>query len=189
MKPFIKKDGGIGLCGSCPDCRIARASDWSFRLMEQDKVSDSSLFITLTYDTKYVPITKAGFMSLDKRDLQLFFKRLRKGNQDVQRKLKYYAVGEYGGRTRRPHYHVIAFSTSISEVESAWQLGAAHFGIVTGASVGYTLKYITKNRSVPMHWNDDRVPEFSLMSKNWGCPTSQLRWCSGIRMIWETGVT
>lgn len=169
INPFYKKTGeGPFPCGKCADCRIRRASDWSFRLMEEEKVSSSSLFLTLTYDTEHVPITKAGFMSLNKRDVQLFIKRLRKGHKDNDSKIKYYAVGEYGGRSRRPHYHVIAFSADVSKVQPAWQLGSVHYGTVSGASVGYTLKYMTKNRTVPCHQNDDRVPEFSLMSKNWG---------------------
>lgn len=170
MKPFTKKSGeGPFPCGSCPECRLRRASDWSFRLMEEEKISSSAHFLTLTYDTKYVPITKTGFMSLDKRDLQLFFKRLRKRHSNDAARIKYYAVGEYGGRTRRPHYHIIAFSADILQIQPAWELGAVHYGTVTGASVGYTLKYITKPKTVPRHINDDRLPEFSLMSKNWGC--------------------
>lgn len=168
MTAFQRKDGQYCPCGRCPECKARRASAWSFRLMQQEKVSLSSYFLTLTYDTANVPITKNGFMSLDKRDLQLFFKRLRKIDKTTGSLLKYYAVGEYGGRSRRPHYHVIAFSTDVSKIQSAWKLGSVHYGTVTGASVGYTLKYITKKSSVPMHINDDRVREFSLMSKGLG---------------------
>lgn len=112
-------------------------------------------------------------MSLNKRDVQLFLKRLRKSHKDPNSPIKYYAVGEYGGRSRRPHYHIIAFSTDISKVQPAWGLGNVHYGTVNGASIGYTLKYITKPKTVPKHMNDDREPEFSLMSKNWGSHISQ----------------
>lgn len=175
ITPFYKKTGeGPFPCGKCPACRLRRASDWSFRLMEEEKVSSSAYFLTLTYDTKFVPITERGFMSLDKRDLQLFFKRLRKAHISGANPIKYYAVGEYGGRSRRPHYHVIAFSAELSKVQPAWQLGSVHYGTVTGASIGYTLKYISKPAKIPQHQNDDRVPEFSLMSKNWGCRISPI---------------
>lgn len=152
-------------CGKCPECLKRRVSGWSFRLMQEDKVSQSSMFLTLTYDTGKVPISRNGFMELKKRDLQLFFKRLRKLQQLP---IKYYAVGEYGGKTKRPHYHIIIFNASLCNVQGAWGLGHIHYGLVTGASVGYTLKYMTKKRSVPMHRNDDRIPEFSLMSKGLG---------------------
>lgn len=160
-------------CGRCPECRARRASAWSFRLMQEDKVSDSSHFITLTYDTKHVRITKSGFLDLKKRDLQLFFKNLRyyhssRGCSLGGKPLKYYAVGEYGGQSKRPHYHVIIFNARVELMQEAWPNGQIHYGDVSGASVGYTLKYITKPKTVPMHRNDDRLPEFSLMSKGLG---------------------
>lgn len=173
LKPFTVKQNHIEQivpCGKCPNCLKRRASAWSFRLMQEDKVSKSSAFITLTYDSKYVPITRVGYMEIRKRDLQLFFKRLRKaqwesGNVD---KIKYYAVGEYGGKTMRPHYHIIFFNVDIKFIQDAWQLGNVHYGSISEASVGYTLKYITKPGKVPLHRNDDRIREFSLMSKGLG---------------------
>lgn len=160
-------------CGKCPDCKGRRTSGWSFRLMQQERISMSAQFITLTYDTNHVPITRNGYMSLRKCDLQKFFKRLRK-NHSVQctsgsmPAIKYYAVGEYGGKTKRPHYHAILFNADITLIQKSWQLGSVHYGTVTGASVGYTLKYMQKESKIPMHRNDDRLREFSLMSKGLG---------------------
>lgn len=157
-------------CGRCPECKATRVSGWSKRLMEEEKRSIAAHFVTLTYDTRSVPITTNGFMTLSKADLQKFFKRLRKlVPEDV--KVKYYAVGEYGGRTSRPHYHLILFNVSdVALIQRAWSLdnrviGQCHFGQVTGASVGYTLKYMMKEPRIPLHRNDDRLKEFSLMSK------------------------
>lgn len=154
-------------CGKCPDCLKRRASAWSFRLMQEEKQSLNAHFITLTYDTKHVPITRNGFMSLSKRDLQLFLKRLRKVSPRGI-KIKYYAAGEYGGNTKRPHYHIILFNADLEKIQPSWQLGHVHYGTVSSASVGYTLKYISKPRKIPLHANDDRVPEFALMSKGLG---------------------
>lgn len=153
-------------CGKCPACFARRTSGWSFRLLQEDKISKSSYFITLTYDTSNVPISPNGFMSLSKRDVQLFFKRLRKAHTDAG--IKYYAVGEYGGKSFRPHYHLLLFNAKIELIQPAWDLGNIHYGKVTGASVGYTLKYMSKVSRIPMHCNDDRVPEFGLMSKGLG---------------------
>lgn len=156
-------------CGKCPECCKRRTSGWSFRLIQEEKKSESSYFLTLTYDTKHVPITQNGFMGLDKRHLQLFFKRLRKAHEGYGNKpIKYYAVGEYGGETFRPHYHVILFNADINKIQPAWAMGQIHYGEVNGASVGYTLKYISKPKRIPLHRNDDRLPEFSLMSKGLG---------------------
>lgn len=162
-------------CGKCPNCIKRKVSAWSFRLMAEEKISTSAHFVTLTYNSKYVPLTKKGFMQISKNDLQLFFKRLRKRSKN---KIKYYAVGEYGGNTLRPHYHIILFNADPADVDYAWHIeddkgvrhsiGQTHFGSVTGASIGYTLKYISKKGKIPLHKNDDRTPEFSLMSKKLG---------------------
>lgn len=183
----ITKDSIPVPCNKCPECIKRRTSGWSFRLMQEDKKSDSSMFITLTYDTNHVPITKNGFMDLRKRDIQLFFKRLRKSTsrngKDIrqgrcynkknifnnsEKPIKYYAVGEYGGKTMRPHYHIILFNAQVELIQPAWNLGHVHYGTVSGASVGYTLKYMMKPSKIPLHRNDDRQREFSLMSKGLG---------------------
>jgi hypothetical protein len=41
-------------------------------------------------------------------------------------------------------------------------------GKVSGDSIAYTCKYIDKQKRIPLHINDDRVPEFSLMSRKLG---------------------
>lgn len=138
--------------------------------MKEAEVSTSAFFVTLTYNTDHVPITNKGFMNLCKQDLQNYFKRLRKLNKN---KIKYYAVGEYGGKTNRPHYHIILFNAEEDTISLAWKLegteiGEIHIGLVAEASVGYTLKYISKDSKIPIHKNDDRLKEFSLMSKKMG---------------------
>lgn len=179
-------------CSKCPACTSRRVSAWSFRIMQEYKRSTSAQFITLTYDNSNVPITPRGFMSLHETTyeyriarrgknrgnnilaqidshLQSFFKRLRKaqfGNQASN--IKYYACGEYGGITNRPHYHCILFNAKLELIQEAWNMGQIHYGEVNEASVGYTLKYMCKPSRIPMHKNDDRVPEYALMSKKLG---------------------
>lgn len=152
--------------------------------MQEEKVSSSCYFITLTYDTSSVPISTNGFMELSKRDVQLFFKRLRKlhvadyGKTGMAKLLapesiRYFAVGEYGSKKSRPHYHVIIFNTKPELIDKAWSLdgkpiGTVYFGTVTEASVGYTLKYMMKEPGKKKHSRDDRQPEFRLMSKSLG---------------------
>lgn len=174
-------------CGKCPACLKRRVSGWSFRLMTERNNSLSANFITLTYDGHSVPITRSGFMSLSKKHLQDFFKRLRKASsRNIA--IKYYAVGEYGGKSYRPHYHIILFNADISLIQQAWSkdgkhIGAVHYGNQEGVcekSCGYVLKYVTKPKRIPLHANDDRIPEFSLMSKDWGLPTLRMPILSGI---------
>lgn len=152
-------------CGRCPPCKLRRVNGWVFRLLQEEKRSATAHFVTLTYNTDHVPISSNGFMSLKKRDLQLYWKRLRK-LQDA--KIKYYAVGEYGTKNKRPHYHAIVFGVEKAEhFHTAWQLGDVHIGSVSGDSIAYTLKYIDKPPQAK-HSRDDRVREFSLMSKSLG---------------------
>lgn len=154
-------------CGKCYQCFRTRVSQWSVRLLQEEKVSISSSFITLTYDTDFVPFTSTGRKTIDKRDLQLFFKRLRKAHKSPNRRsIKYYAVGEYGTLRSRPHYHVLLFNADLELVEKAWGLGNVDFGKIENASVGYTLKYIMKKGT--KFSAGDRAPEFSLMSKGLG---------------------
>lgn len=161
--------------------------------MQEERESLSASFITLTYDDQNLVTTPNGFPSLSKYDLQLFFKRLRKahvsgkagsayqGNsykcryrgisfnvRTEQQPIKYYAVGEYGSRTFRPHYHIILLNADIELIESAWSCGQVHYGSVSGASVGYTLKYLCKRQTIGKYGEDDRHPEFSVMSKGIG---------------------
>jgi len=162
-------------CGKCPNCMKRRTSGWSFRLIKEGEVSETALFVTLTYNTDYVPLSKNGYMTLKKRDIQTFMKRLRK-NSD--KKLKYYICGEYGSKRNRPHYHAIIFNADVERIEKAWsqykaglgyvKFGDMYIGEVNEASIGYTLKYMQKPGKIPMHQNDDRQKEFSLMSKGLG---------------------
>lgn len=178
ITPFFKKDEPeIGFpCGKCPDCLARRASGWSFRLMQEYKHCHSAYFITLTYNTHYVPLTPKGYMSLRKSDCQLFMKRLRKlHGKNYEHRIKYYIAGEYGGITDRPHYHMLLFNADLDIVPKAWRIGNDPIGHIdfgnmqfNAAMVGYTLKYMSKPPRIPMHQNDDRVKEFSLMSKGLG---------------------
>ena len=126
-------------CGKCPECLKRRSSQWAFRLMEHDKVCRSSYFLTLTYDTSSVPITDGLYMTLCKRDTQLFWKRLRKKlhSYGCDQKISYYLVGEYGTKSERPHYHAIVFDLpdlyNLAQIiREEWQNGQVDLGTVTG---------------------------------------------------------
>lgn len=153
-------------CGKCPACRRKRANAWAFRLQQEEKQHKFAHFITLTYETSNLPRTSRGFPTLCKEDVQKWLKRLRKMSRC--RTIKYYLAGEYGTNTYRPHYHAIIFDAKPSDIEASWGLGYCHFGTVSAASIAYTVKYLDKGKLIPMHPNDDRLPEFALMSKGMG---------------------
>lgn len=167
--PIYSNDRQVPVpCGKCPACLSRRTSVWTFRLKQHAKNANTSYFVTLTYDTRFVPITKRGYLTLEKRDVQLYFKRLRKAHPENHEPIKYYLAGEYGSKTFRPHYHIILFNADIELIHKAWEKGEVHIGELTEASAAYTAKYINKGKIIPMHKNDDRIPEFSLMSKKLG---------------------
>lgn len=149
-------------CGRCAFCTATKRSDWALRLHYESKLHVGSSFVTLTYADPHL-VWNHGSSQLSKRHLQLFFKRLRKAGH----KLRYYAVGEYGARTFRPHYHVILFSDVADDlIRCAWTYGQVHIGTVSQASVMYCLGYCINGSSWKMRSGRERP--FSLMSRRPG---------------------
>jgi hypothetical protein len=178
-------------CGGCIGCRLDRARQWAVRCMHEAKCHNDNSFITLTYNDENLPYNG----SIVKRDLQLFFKRLRKSLEPV--KIRYFACGEYGDSSFRPHYHALVFgyrphdqklhtesdgkqlytSQSLAKV---WTAGNHLIGDVTYDSARYVASYINK-RVTGDAANDHYVtvdpytgelynitPEFVLMSRGRG---------------------
>ena len=118
---------------------------------------DENCFITLTYRNECLP----GDLSIHKEELQKFFKRLRK---NTGKKIRYFACGEYGEKTSRPHYHAIIFGYDFPDkylhtmtkrgdalyrspiLEEAWKLGHSTIGDVTFESAAYVARYVMKKR-------------------------------------------
>lgn len=101
-------------CGKCYQCVKRRRNDWFIRARIERMNSPYCIFGLLTY-------AETDF-KLNKRDVQLFLKRLRiKGYQ-----LKYLIVGEYGESKQRPHWHCIFFSKvpiAFNDISIAWKGG------------------------------------------------------------------
>jgi len=166
---YLSKQDIVVPCGRCAFCLATRRSDWATRLHYEAKCHLKSQFVTLTYSDNNLR-WKNSVSQLDKRDLQLFFKRLRKAGYS----LRYYAVGEYGSKTFRPHYHAILFG-DINEdaIRKSWGLGQVHIGTVTQSSIAYTLGYIVNGKGWKMVTK--RVPPFALMSRKPGLGSNYLQ--------------
>lgn len=168
-------------CGQCVGCRLEKSRQWAVRCMHENKMHEVSSFVTLTYDDEHLP---AGG-TLVKRDLQLFMKRLRKARDE---KIRFYACGEYGDRTNRPHYHLLLFNCGFAdrrlrkrsagghdcydsaELRELWPAGQNLIGDVTFESAAYVARYVLKKITGPMaEWHySGREPEFTLMSRRPG---------------------
>ena len=152
-------------CGQCIACRINRTQEWAVRIMHELGYHDNASFLTLTYEDTKIPI----FSSVVKKDLQDFIKRLRSRHVG---QLRYFACGEYGDKTGRPHYHAIVFGLPQDEdlVRSVWGKGHVMVGNVTFESARYVTGYIQKKLSgkeAPIVYQD-REPPFQLQSSGIG---------------------
>lgn len=173
--PFYVDDKPVP-CGKCPNCRVRHANSWAFRIIQEEKNAISSLWIRLSYDDCHLNRTAGGLATVYKRDVQLFIKRLRRAHPVGSPRIKYYCCGEYGSRFQRPHYHIILLNADERYLADAWRDSSGHsIGEIyidprplNTASICYTVGYQNKSRSIPMFKGDDRMKEFSLMSKRMG---------------------
>lgn len=107
-------------CGRCMGCRLEYTRGKAIRCVHELEFWDRSSFITLTYDDDclvYNPTAIAPTVS--RRDLQLFFKSLRRKLEP--QKISYMASAEYGDCTDRPHYHAIIFGEDFSGDRDFWK--------------------------------------------------------------------
>ncbi len=159
-------------CGKCFACQSNKRSFWTCRLYFEAISAISSIFVTLTYDDEHLPL-KNGFPTLNKRDCQLFLKRLRK--QFPNHHIKYFLCGEYGITTARPHYHAIIFDLPLCgnfleyyriELLKIWSLGHITADKVNINRIGYVSKYILKTQSEKEHYLEFEIqPPFLLSSR------------------------
>lgn len=114
-------------CGKCLICRKNKSAEWATRITHEAQYHQKKCFITLTYADGTVPLNKeTGKETLFKRDLQLFIKRLRKEIEPT--KIKYFACGEYGKKTMRPHYHIIILGWQPDRSTDLVQVGVSRDG-------------------------------------------------------------
>lgn len=153
----------IHRCGQCANCRITRNQEWALRIQLEAKLHPHSLFVTLTYDPEHVP---EGY-SLCKRHLQLFHKRLRRSGL----RFRFFSVGEYGGKFKRPHYHGIYFGLGPDHEEQIarqWGGGFVKVDELTMGRASYAAKYCLKKATHPDYYEGKKEPEFALMSRKPG---------------------
>lgn len=149
-------------CGSCVNCRKKNRTFWAHRITAdvQSRYPLGSSFVTLTYSD--------DLKVLSKKDLQDFFKRIR---HDVP--FSYVAIGDYGSRTKRPHYHFLAIGLDPSNqklVAKHWAHGFVKVDPVTSGRVNYVVNYMDNFNRLDKKMFDDNGLEapFSLKSHGIG---------------------
>lgn len=152
-------------CGKCLACRLEYARQWAVRCVHEAEMHPQNCFITLTYSDEALKSPK-----LDYRDFQLFMKKLRKKISEKnllpeEAQIGFFATGEYGDKTKRPHWHAIIFNWSPPDgihkytnergdqsftsdlLDSLWSKGFTEYGSVTFESAGYCARYAAKKLS------------------------------------------
>lgn len=126
-------------CGGCLGCQMAGAKAWALRCQLELQQHPQAAFTTLTYDDAHLPYT------LQKEHLSLWLKRLRRATAPTR--VRFFACGEYGERTARPHYHALIFGIGAAKaplIEKTWGKGQCRTDPVTPARVAYTAGYCAK---------------------------------------------
>jgi len=177
-------------CRQCILCRLEKSRQWATRILQEIPFHDNCCFLTLTYDEKQLPVDG----SLNPSHIQTFIKDLR-ARMDYygKQKVKYFAVGEYGEKFQRPHYHAILFGPfgvhnhddqrseeepsrsgdrqfSHSDFTATWPYGLHRFSEVTFESAAYVARYQLKKVSgadSETHYGG-RHPEFQRCSQGLG---------------------
>lgn len=181
-------------CQKCDPCLRTRRNTWSNRISLESYSHENSAFITLTYDDDHLqfghPETGEWLPhpTLNPKDLQNFIKRIRRAV--APQRLRFYAVGEYGDRSWRPHYHLALFGYEscwrgetrkdkhaqslpccppCDLIKEKWTYGGIDNALVEDKSATYIAGYVTKKLTK----KDDeklygRYPEFSRMSRRPG---------------------
>ena len=194
-------------CGQCLACRINKRRIWSHRIVLESQYHPYNSFLTLTYDDDHIPkefshpktgeIFAAG--SVNPEHHRLFINRFRTAyKRKTGEEIRFYAIGEYGEKTMRPHYHYALFNyppcmsnghfwtgnkfnpcrcPSCSFISDHWGQGHIFLGSLTLDSANYVAGYVTKKlTSNSTAFQRDilqgRHPEFPRMSRNPGIGSS-----------------
>lgn len=190
--PYMGRQGVFG-CGQCMPCRVNTRRTWLHRIILEASLYKDNAFVTLTYSDYHLPRSyekayethelSPAYASLDPSHLRNWLKRFRKALAPLP--LRFFAIGEYGDQTHRPHYHAMLFNyppcsrvegtrykgdeitccENCARIHHTWGLGRIFVGSCSMESAGYIAGYVTKKMTA----KDDprligRYPEFSRMS-------------------------
>lgn len=135
-------------CGKCLGCREIQQQQLALRVTHEARSYTDKYFLTLTYTDENLPD------GLQKRDMQLFWKRLR---AKTRAKIKHLTCGEYGTRTHRAHYHAAVLGLPITDakrwdsenhtsdtLDKVWGNGIVTISELTEERIRYVAGYVLK---------------------------------------------
>lgn len=151
INPKLHPNGLKTPCHKCWQCRENRINDWVGRCIAEKETAITASVVTLTYgggDT-------AESRFLRKSDITAYMKALRNDGH----KVRFFAVGEYGSKKGRAHWHVVLFwQTPMPNREfrknvqdEYWPHGFSYWDSADSASIRYVMKYINKDADDPDH--------------------------------------
>jgi len=175
-------------CGKCLSCRLESARQTAVRCVHEASMHEQNSFITLTYkpealkseelryeefqafvkslrthifqtvlDTMYPSAPQAA-----QRELWRALPKVSRERIMDQTRISYLVTGEYGDKTKRPHWHALIFNWRPNDLvhkytsergdkvyvsrilETLWPHGHSELGQVTFESAGYVARYATK---------------------------------------------
>lgn len=155
---------------------------WALRIKHETRSHSHNTFLTLTYDDDHLPV------GLQKHHLQKFWKRLRKHSDYAHTTVKYFACGEYGDRTKRPHYHAAVFNFGLpadskqwdtenatsETINNIWGMGLVTLSELNTARMAYVAGYVLKKAGykkqiyIDGETGEQLQPPFRDMSKGIG---------------------
>lgn len=183
-------------CGQCPECFNNKAKSTTLRILKEAEEHEHSWFVTLTYNDETLPSN----YSLVKDEISKFNKKLKVylSRKGLKSDFRFYGVGEYGGQSARPHYHVIYFGLELDDLkfyktneygqalytsdffEHVWSKGFCVIGELDSASAAYVARYTEKKQLQTKSEKEKMIelgfiPEFSVQSMNPGIGSNYLQ--------------
>lgn len=192
-------------CNKCVDCRLKYSREWANRCMMELAYYEpcECWFLNITYDDDHLPVpidpesgeifeSKIFSGTLKMDDLQKFWKRLRitmERKYGLKNRIRFFACGEYGEKTHRPHYHAILYGCPFVDVKPAgvsksghplfkseilediWGKGMVKIAPVSWNTCAYTARYVLKKAGglTKQDYIDNYAsPEFVVMSRRPG---------------------
>lgn len=179
-------------CGKCEICRTEKSKEWATKAYCESKCWKNKTFITLTYNNKHLPpdrkLRRSDIQSFWKRLRYHVYKHTKKepwgkfpnlimeeiptneleetfgfnSKRKNKKVIRYINCGEYGPKTKRPHYHAVIWNFkpddlrrfsrdrrgywlyTSKKINEIWKYGYVIIGEATTETAAYVARYCTK---------------------------------------------